>query len=136
VSPDIFLAAGDTAPIVQFTLRGPVTEDGSEGDALDLTGCTIVFRFQPQNRGAGPADRAVTIVGDPALGQTELDWMATGGTIAAGDYVGRYIVTYPDGHRVSVPNGDRTASSGQDASGPGDDSFFFLQVAPDFTAVP
>jgi hypothetical protein len=135
-SPDIFLAAGDTAPVTQFTLRGPDNEDGSEGDPLDLTGATIVLRLQPKNRGTAAVSRAVTIVGDPTLGETELDWATTGGALAPGDYVCRYVVSTADGHQISIPNGDRVAASGFDASGDDDDSFFWLQVAPDFTAVP
>jgi hypothetical protein len=135
-SPDIFLAAGDTAPVTQFTLRAPDDEQGNQGDPLDLTGATVVLRLQPKNRSASATSRAATILGDPTLGETELDWATTGGPIAPGDYVCRYIVTTADGHQISVPNGDRVAASGFDALGDDDDTFFWLQVAPDFTAVP
>lgn len=133
-SADIFLGPGDTAPITRYVLRGPNKDDGSDGDPLDLSGCTIVFRYQPRDGSVAVASRNVTVFGDPTLGDTELDWLATGGGISPGDYNARYRITFPAGHVLHVPNGDQRLIRGEDSlPAP---TFFWMQVAPDFVTVP
>lgn len=133
-SPDIFLGPGDTAPITRLSLRGPNNDDGSEGDPLDLTGCVVVVRFQPQDGSVAVEQRDTVIVGDPTTGEIDIDWSATGGGLLSGNYNLRCRVTYPSGHVLHVPNGDQRVVRGEDSlPAP---TFFWMQVAPDFVAVP
>lgn len=101
---------------------------------MDLTGATIVFWYQPRDRSVAKAHRDVTVVGDPTQGNTQIDWLATGGAVAPGDYIARYVITFADGHQASVPNGDLRILDGSDSRP--DPTFLWLAVAPDFTAVP
>lgn len=122
-SPDINLAPRDTAPLTPFQLQNP------DGTPMDLTGATILFWYQPMNRSVAKTSRAVTIVGDPTLGNSLIDWLATGGPIAVGNYISRYVATYLDGHQVSVPDGPRTPGDVVDEN----QEYFWLRVASDFT---
>jgi hypothetical protein len=135
-SPDIFLAAGDTGPVTVYTLNDANAADGSAGGAMDLTGASVVVRYQPKNRSVAMVQRPAPVLGDPTLGQVEVDWGLNGGPPAVGNYNLRFVATLSDGHIVSFPNGDRNLSNGGESFDADDDSFFWLQVAPDFAAVP
>lgn len=134
-SPDFSLPAGDTSPVTPYTLRDPSLPDGQVGPPVDLTtASTVVIRYQPKNRSIAMVQRTATVVGDPTLGQIQVDWKNTGGALTAGNYIARFVVTFADGSVRSWPNSDRNASSGLDANGDDDDNtFFWLQVAPGFT---
>jgi hypothetical protein len=123
-SPDINLAPGDTAPLTTFALKNP------DGTAMDLTGATVLFWYQPMNASVAKASRAVTIVAPATDGNTLIDWLGTGGAIAPGNYLARYVVTFLDTHQVSVPDGPR--APGVDVLDP-DQEFYWLRVASDFT---
>jgi len=137
VSPDINLGPGDTAPILTQVLVGPNNADGSPGDPLDLTGCTVIFRFQLRAGTVAAEDRAVAVTSPATAGGTSLDWLATGGRLDAGgnvlglDYNARYIVSYPSGHQVSIPNGIDPFFGENEVR-----EFLWLRVAADFASVP
>lgn len=136
MSPDINLGPGDTAPILQQVLVGPNKADGSPGDPLNLTGCTAVLRFQPRSATVAAVSRTVTVDSPATSGSTSLDWLATGGRLDAGgnpdgiDYNARYIVTYPSGHQISIPNGIDPFFGESEVR-----EFLWLRVAADFTVV-
>jgi hypothetical protein len=128
--PDINLGPGDTGPVLQDTLNNGNLPDGSPGGPMDLTGATVVFEYQDRGQTANPVTRPVTIVGDPTQGNVELDWMTTGGPVAPGDYDCRYVVTFADGHQVTVPDGTELTDTGQVA-----DRFLWLHVGRAFVQV-
>jgi len=135
--PDILLGPGDTAPLLEQILTAPNKPDGSIGDALDLTGASVVFKYQPRDASVAAAERSVGVNSDPTTGKTTLDWLATGGRLDAGgnatglDFNARYVVTYPSGHQLSIPNG-LDAFFGETEIR----EFLWLRVAADFTPVP
>lgn len=137
MTPDITLGPGDTAPILQEVLRQPNKADGSLGDALDLTGCTVTFRFQRRDGTAAVVEREVTVMDPATSGLTSLDWLATGGRIDPGDdtlgidFNARYRVIYQDGHQLSIPNGLDPFFGEPEIR-----EFLWLRVAADFAPGP
>jgi len=127
-SPHIRLAAGDTAPMTEDQLIGPETDEKPDGAPIDLTGATVVLRFQNRDGLSAAVSRAATVVSPATSGLVRLDWLATGGAVAPGEYDARWIITFGDGHVMSIPDGD---DAGDDA-----DSFLWMHVARDFVTVP
>lgn len=128
-SPDIPLGPGDTAPITRLTFRNPNQDDGSPGDPIDITGATVTVKYQNRNGTTPWVVRTPTIVPAPAVGDIDIDWLATGGPVPPGDYDLRAIAVLSSGHQITVPNGAK----------PGDpitEEFLWMHVARDFVVVP
>lgn len=94
-----YIKRGDTAPAVEATLRQPGTAEGLPGAPIDLTAATTV-RFLMEG---GVADDAVIV--DAAGGQVRYDWQP-GETDVAGTHDAEFEITWGDGRKQTVPNGE------------------------------
>lgn len=90
----IFL--GQREPVITYALT-------VKGVAYPLTSCTVAFSLRPVGSATLTLDhKAALISGDPLLGICEYDW-GIGDTATAGDYVGWFTVTLPNGLPQDTP---------------------------------
>lgn len=92
-----YIKRGDRLPSVEATLRQPAPA-GAVGDPINLSGVTEV-RFLCSNGVNEPA-----IVVAPAAGQVRYDW-GVAETVVAGSFDGEFEITWGDGRKQTVPNG-------------------------------
>lgn len=121
LNADINLGAGDRSPSRQVVLTKANTEDGSPGGPENLTGATIVFRYQKRGTTDTPTELPVSIIGDPTDGLVQLDWPAP---VPSGDYDCRFVATLGSGLPQSWPDGP-------DVDGT---EFYWLHVTADFAS--
>lgn len=93
-----YIKRGDQLPSVEATLREPAAP-GQIGAEIDLTGATGV-KFLCSNG----VDAAAVIV-SAAGGQVRYDW-GTDETEEAGTFNGEFEITWGDGRKQTVPNGE------------------------------
>jgi hypothetical protein len=87
------MVSGDLAPSVQATLQN------SDGSAVTLTGCTVMFRLS--QGGQLLFSKAATIV-DATNGIVEYNWQA-GDTNVVGQCKADFLVTFPGGATQTFP---------------------------------
>ena len=89
----------DTLPNLAATLLD------ANGDAVNLTGATVVFRMVPRHGGTAVIDnRSVTVV-SAAAGTVSMTWQAAD-TDTEGTYLGNFIVTFGGGSIETFPNAE------------------------------
>lgn len=96
MTPDIFFTAADGAPSYQQPLLNP------DGSAMDLTGRTVVFRYQLRNRSAARVQEAVAVVAPATDGVVRWTPVAA---LALGNYDCNWVVDAGLPTQVTIPNG-------------------------------
>lgn len=113
MSVDTFeIKQGDREPAIRGTItdEATVTDELPDGEAIDLTGCTVEFRFRAERKGSQLRGGAASIVGDPTAGVVKYEW-AAGDTDVAGTYKGEFIATRTaDSHERTFPSGNATVA--------------------------
>lgn len=94
---DFFLKVGDRLPLFRVTLK-----DGN-GDAVDLTGCTVAFSMREQGSATKKITAAAATVITAASGIVEYTWAALD-VDAAGTYLCEWRVTTGAGKVQTIPN--------------------------------
>jgi len=103
--PDFQIRAGDRLPAISATVTdGRPTLTSPQGSPVDLSGASVRFVMVALDSGTLAVDAKATVV-DAAAGTVRYDW-AEGDTDAAGAYLGEWQITFADGRRLTVPNGD------------------------------
>lgn len=99
---DFTIKRNDTSPSISYSLGD------AAGDAVNLTGASVVFKMA-KARGSGlPGELAVdsaAVIVTASEGDVRYDWDAAD-TEAAGDYVAEFEVTYSDGEVETFPNAE------------------------------
>ncbi len=97
MTPDFYLKQDDELPVLTAILKN--------GEAiLDLTDCTVVMRFRKVNEdGAVVFGRDLTVDADPTTGSVTYQWVSED-TEEEGEFEGEFVITYPDGSNLTVPN--------------------------------
>lgn len=99
MEPDYFLKKGDLEPAFTRTL------ESVDGEAVDLTGATVVFLMTKRGE-SSPTIEAEAEIEDPeTAGEVTYVW-AEGDTDAPGDYDAEFQVTFADGRPQTFPNAD------------------------------
>lgn len=91
-----YIKQNDTSPAWQVTLKD------AAGNAVDVTGATVVFSMEDAFGTAKINEAAATIV-TAASGVVSYSWSA-GDTDTAGDFFGEFEVTYADSTVETFPN--------------------------------
>lgn len=93
---DFVIKAGDRLPSMSATLS-------DANGVLNLTGCTVTFRYAPADKNSitAPRDKLAVIV-DAPNGKVRVDW-ADGDTNPAGYYEGEFLLTAVGG-QYTFPN--------------------------------
>lgn len=98
--PDYFIRQNDTGEAITATL------EDSAGDAVNLTGASVVFTMRPIGGGEAKVDAAASIT-VAADGEVEYTWQGDD-TDTDGWYVACWTVTFSGGEVQSFPNGGWT----------------------------
>lgn len=102
---DIILGPGDGAPTTDRQLLGPQDEDGNEGGPVNLTGATVVLKYQRRDRTQAAVSVSAAIVGDPTLGNVSVDWGPVTPKPTPGlEYDARFVATLAGGRQMTFPN--------------------------------
>ena len=123
-TPDIDLGARATGPTLRYILNNPANADGTPGGPRDLTGSTVVLKYQKRGTTDPVVTRNATVVGSSAPGAIDIDWGATGGAIPSGEYDARFEETTGSGRLIPYPDGPREDGT----------EFYWLHVAADFAS--
>ena len=91
-----YLKTGDTSPVFSVTLKD------ADGDAVDLTGATVVFNMNNEDD-EQVIDRGACTILVAASGTVKYSWQ-TGDTATAGYYSAEFEVTYSDATIETFPN--------------------------------
>lgn len=94
---DFFIGQGDTAPVLQVTLKD------SEGTGVDVTGATVKFSMVNRATGQQKVNEGTVTLVTEASGIVEYPWVAAD-TSRHGDFLGAFEVTYSDGTIETFPN--------------------------------
>ena len=95
-TPPFYLKTGDTSPEFQVTLKD------ADGDAVDLTGATVVFNMNDED-GNQVVDRGACTLVTAASGIVKYSWQAAD-TDEAGYFEAEFEVTYTDSSVETFPN--------------------------------
>lgn len=93
---DFFVKKGDRQPPIRAQLLD------SSGTAIDLTGCSLVFRMRLKSATTLKVNASAT-VSDAINGRVEYEWGASD-TNAVGTYLAEWEVTYADTTKQVVPS--------------------------------
>lgn len=91
---DFYIKRGDLLPAMTSTL------ESAPGAAQDLTGATVVFRFQPA--AGGTVRSFACVITDVATGRVQYNWQV-GDTDFPGPYIGEFVATFA-GKEISYPS--------------------------------
>ena len=91
-----YLKTGDTSPALSVTLKD------ADGNAVDLTGATVVFNMNNEDD-EQVIDRGACTILVAASGTVKYSWSAAD-TATAGYYTAEFEVTYSDTTVETFPN--------------------------------
>ncbi len=83
---DIRMKKGDRLPSVATNLKNP------DGSFTNLTGATVVFRYQLDTTPPGTVTSITCVIDDPIAGAIHIDWGVTD-TAVAGTYRAEFVAT-------------------------------------------
>lgn len=92
------LKTGDTGRALAATLRY------ADGQAIDLTGCTVVFAMRQASASYAAVYAAATVDTDPTSGKVTFDGWGSSDLDTAGAYLAEFVVTDSSGGEITVPS--------------------------------
>ena len=92
------LKTGDTGRTLAATLRY------DDGQAIDLTGCTVVFAMRQASATYAAVYAAADIDDDPTSGKVTFDGWGSGDLDDAGSYVAEFVITDSSAKETTVPS--------------------------------
>lgn len=93
---EFYIKQNDTSPSLAAILRD------ANGDAIDLTGATVVYSMQDKYSQILVNEQPVVIT-DAVNGTVRYDWQA-GDTVEVGELRGEFEVTFNNGRIQTFPN--------------------------------
>lgn len=92
------LKTGDTGRVLGAVLRY------SDGDPIDLTGCTVIFAMRLTTGVYADVYADATVDADPTSGAVTFDDWPAGSLDDAGVYVAEFVITDTGGGETTVPS--------------------------------